>query len=78
MTAAPAQLDDSGADTATTQWQRWSTTMQIVVTDPDSLAAAREEVDAELGHHRRCRIAISARFGDQRAGSVSRPADSDK
>jgi hypothetical protein len=29
-------------------WQRWSTSMQIVVTDPGSLAVARREVDAEL------------------------------
>ncbi len=48
MTVAREQLTDSGADTATTQWQRWSTTMQIVVTDRDSLPAARREVDAEL------------------------------
>jgi len=48
VTVVPEQLFDSGADTATTQWQRWSTTMQIVVTDPDSLAAARREVDTEL------------------------------
>ena len=44
MTVAAEQI----ADTATTQWQRWSTSMQIVVTDPDSLAVARREVDAEL------------------------------
>jgi len=48
VTVSPEQLIDSGADTATTQWQQWSTTMQIVVTDPDSLPAARGEVDAEL------------------------------
>ena len=48
MTVAPEQLTDSGADTATAQWQRWSTSMQIVVTDPDSLPAARCEVDDEL------------------------------
>jgi len=48
VTVAPEQLTDSGADTATAQWQRWRTSMQIVVTDPDSLAAARWEVDAEL------------------------------
>lgn len=29
-------------------WRRWSTDMQIVVTDPDSLPEARYEVDAEL------------------------------
>ncbi len=33
---------------ATTEWQRWSTDMQLVVTDPASLADARREVDAEL------------------------------
>jgi FAD:protein FMN transferase len=48
MTVARGHVIDSGADNATTQWQRWSTTMQIVVTDPDSLAAARQEVDVEL------------------------------
>ena len=36
------------ADAATTHWQRWSTSMQIVVTDSDCLVAARREVDAEL------------------------------
>ena len=44
MTVAAEQI----AHTATTQWQRWSTSMQIVVTDPDSLVVARREVDAEL------------------------------
>jgi thiamine biosynthesis lipoprotein len=39
---------DTSAQTATTEWQRWSTSMQIVVTDPDCLAVARREVDAEL------------------------------
>ena len=48
MTATAAQIASTGADTATTQWERWSTTMQIVVTDPDLLAVARREVDAEL------------------------------
>ena len=48
MTAATEQVTDSGADTATTHWQRWSTSMQIVVTDPDSLPVARRLVDAEL------------------------------
>ena len=38
----------SGADIATTHWQRWSTDMQIVVTDPDSLPVARRVVDDEL------------------------------
>jgi len=48
VTVTPEQITDSGAGTATTTWQRWSTSMQIVVTDPDSLAVARREVDAEL------------------------------
>jgi thiamine biosynthesis lipoprotein len=48
VTNASEQLLDSGAGTATTTWQRWSMSMQIVVTDPDSLAVARREVDAEL------------------------------
>lgn len=33
---------------AAVDWQRWSTDMQIVVTDPDCLAVARREVEAEL------------------------------
>ncbi|AGB26806.1 membrane-associated lipoprotein involved in thiamine biosynthesis (plasmid) [Mycobacterium sp. JS623] len=48
MTNPSEQLIDSGAGTATTRWQRWSMSMQIVVTNPDSLAVARREVDAEL------------------------------
>ena len=48
MTGTAAQIASTGADTATTQWERWSTSMQIVVTEPDSLALARREVDAEL------------------------------
>ncbi|MGX9792350.1 FAD:protein FMN transferase [Mycobacterium sp. MMS18-G62] len=44
MTAGTAQC----TDTATTHWQRWSTTMQVVVTDSDCLVSARREVDAEL------------------------------
>lgn len=35
-------------DIAQLHWQRWSTDMQIVVTDPRSLPTARREVDAEL------------------------------
>jgi FAD:protein FMN transferase len=35
-------------DLAHSQWQRWSTDMQIVVTDPGSLPTARREVDAQL------------------------------
>ncbi|AFM15180.1 membrane-associated lipoprotein involved in thiamine biosynthesis [Mycolicibacterium chubuense NBB4] len=31
-----------------TEWQQWSTSMAIAVTDPDRLARARAEVDAEL------------------------------
>jgi FAD:protein FMN transferase len=34
--------------TASTEWQRWSTEMQIVVTDPEALDVARREVDNEL------------------------------
>lgn len=36
------------AGAATSEWQRWSMTMHIVVTDPECLVAARREVDAEL------------------------------
>ncbi|MDH6244471.1 FAD:protein FMN transferase [Mycobacterium sp. OTB74] len=35
-------------ETAAMEWQRWSMSMQIVVTDPDCLGLARSEVDAEL------------------------------
>jgi thiamine biosynthesis lipoprotein len=35
-------------ETAETHWRRWSMDMQIVVTEPDSIAAARRCVDAEL------------------------------
>lgn len=48
MTTAPERIAESGVETATTHWQRWSTSMQIVVTDPDSMPGARHEVDAEL------------------------------
>jgi thiamine biosynthesis lipoprotein len=48
MTVDAEHLADTGADTASTRWRRWSTSMQIVVTDPDPLAVARREVDAEL------------------------------
>jgi thiamine biosynthesis lipoprotein len=34
--------------TAGIQWQRWSMNMHVVVTDPDSLADAKREVDSEL------------------------------
>jgi thiamine biosynthesis lipoprotein len=34
--------------TAEVQWQRWSLDMQIVVTEPSALTAARSETDAEL------------------------------
>jgi thiamine biosynthesis lipoprotein len=34
--------------TATSHWQRWSTGMQIVVTEPAALPGASQEVDAEL------------------------------
>ena len=44
MTVAPERLQE----TATQQWQRWSTGMQIVVTEPAALPAARRAVDAEL------------------------------
>jgi thiamine biosynthesis lipoprotein len=33
---------------ASTHWQRWSTEMQIVVTDPEALAVARQVVETEL------------------------------
>jgi thiamine biosynthesis lipoprotein len=41
-------ISDTRAQLATTEWQRWSTEMQIVVTDQDSLDRARQEVEAEL------------------------------
>lgn len=34
--------------TAEIMWQRWSMNMHLVVTDPDSLADAKREVDSEL------------------------------
>jgi FAD:protein FMN transferase len=49
MSAAPAVESTAGPTaTATTEWARWSTSMEVVVTDPGSLLVAREEVDAEL------------------------------
>jgi thiamine biosynthesis lipoprotein len=42
------QVADASSGTASIEWQRWSTNMQIVVTDPDRLARAQCEVDAEL------------------------------
>lgn len=36
------------APPASSEWQLWSTTMTIATTDPDRLAEARDEVDAEL------------------------------
>jgi thiamine biosynthesis lipoprotein len=48
VTVSSQQIADIGSGTAETQWQRWSTHMQIVVTEPGSLPAARREVDAEL------------------------------
>jgi FAD:protein FMN transferase len=47
MTVAK-QAAPTSAETATFEWQRWSMSMQIVVTDPDCLGIARREVDAEL------------------------------
>lgn len=34
--------------TAGIEWQRWSMNMHLVVTDPDSLADAKQQVDSEL------------------------------
>jgi len=48
VTIAAQQIPDFRAETATTQWRRWSTSMQIILTEPDSLPVARKEVDAEL------------------------------
>lgn len=48
MTSAAVESKDADAATADSQWERWSTTMHVVVTDPASLRLAREEVDAEL------------------------------
>lgn len=47
MTAAET-IDALAAEVATAEWQRWTMTMQLVVTDPACLDAARREVDAEL------------------------------
>ena len=44
MTAPAHHLEDL----ATRHWQRWTTSMQIVVTEPSALPDARREVDAEL------------------------------
>jgi thiamine biosynthesis lipoprotein len=43
-----AQTEAASALTASTEWQRWSTDMQIAVTNPECLCDARSEVDAEL------------------------------
>lgn len=48
MTTTREQTTDHPPRTAESRWQRWTTDMQIVVTDPDSLAAARRETDDEL------------------------------
>ena len=42
------QVGTAAAEVATTEWQRWTMSMQIVVTDPGCLGVARREVDAEL------------------------------
>lgn len=47
-TAAAVESTAGATATAATQWARWSTTMEVVVTDPGALLVAREEVDAEL------------------------------
>jgi thiamine biosynthesis lipoprotein len=41
-------IDALGARVAAAHWQRWTVNMQLVVTDPGCLGAARHEVDAEL------------------------------
>ena len=46
-TGAAVEFTAGATATAATEWARWSTTMQVVVTDPGSLLVAREEVDAE-------------------------------
>ena len=38
----------SRESTAASAWTRWSTTVEVVVTDPGAIGAARGEVDAEL------------------------------
>jgi FAD:protein FMN transferase len=45
---ATTDTASTAADTATAHWERWTTDMQVVVTDPDSLCVARAEVDIEL------------------------------
>jgi thiamine biosynthesis lipoprotein len=43
-----ASTAEGGPPTAETHWQRWTMDMQIIVTDPDSLAPARSAVNQEL------------------------------
>lgn len=47
MTVTPERVATPGG-TAAADWRRWSMDMQIIVTDPARLAAARLAVDAEL------------------------------
>ncbi|MGZ6778906.1 MAG: FAD:protein FMN transferase, partial [Mycobacterium sp.] len=47
MTTAET-IEALAARVAATRWQRWTMNMQLVVTDPGCLDAARHEVDAEL------------------------------
>lgn len=44
----PEHLTITAAQTSSFDWLRWGTSMQIVVTDRDSLGVARREVEAEL------------------------------
>ena len=48
MTIAHERPTERMAGTAEVHWQRWTMDMQIIVTDPDCLPAARLLVDAEL------------------------------
>ncbi|MFY9917174.1 MAG: FAD:protein FMN transferase [Mycobacterium sp.] len=47
MTVAE-QVGATVTSTASAEWQRWTMSMQTVVTDPECLGAARREVDDEL------------------------------
>lgn len=48
MTIAQVRPAEHSVETAENHWQRWTMDMHIVVTEPDFIALARREIDAEL------------------------------
>lgn len=48
MTVSHERPTERMADTAEVHWQRWTMDMQIIVTEPDAIGAARRCVDTEL------------------------------